>query len=181
MLFYWYIGSPMNNNLALFITHHAFLTEDEIASLLSDGVVSCLGHCVPVWIDAKTSKTTEPAKEVFCTYELFGDGDGPGDVDLLDGRGYKIRLPKASSWSPPEVIDFDSMADWTTEMRQEFLAKRDSWWFNNPKPPDIGSLSHGNLRFDVKKQGLKVGRRIYSVQHVVQIQSLENLKKSLTG
>lgn len=171
----------MGNNLALFVTHHVFLTDDAIASVTSGKSATCVGHCVPVWVDAKTGRTTEPAKEVFCSYEVaIGDG-GPGKVETAGHTGYKINLPLASGWSPPEEIDFEGMSSWTEEARAEFLAQREAWWFNNPRPPDASSLARGYLRFDFKEHDLKVGRRKYSLQHVVEIASMRRLEESLTS
>lgn len=171
----------MSNNLALFVIHYVFLTDDEVSSVAGGGSHACVGHCVPVWVNAKTGATTEPAREVFCIYEIVGGGDGPGDIELLPGEGYRIRMPRASNWNPPEEMDFDSMAEWTPEMRAEFMKERDSWWFNNPKPPSVEDLSGGYLRFEVKKHDLKIGRRKYSAQHVVEISTIGGLRNSLAS
>lgn len=169
----------MSNNLALFVIHHIFLTDDEISTLLSGGSASLVGHCVPVWVNAKTGATNEPAKEIFCSYEVLGAADGRGDVEMVAGAGYRISVPKASNWTPPEEIDFRILSGLTAEARAEFLKKRDSWWFNNPKPPGLEDLSSGYLRFEVKKLDLKAGRRKYSAQHVVEISSVTRLADSL--
>ena len=181
MLYYNYIGDPMTNNLGLFITHHVFLTDEQISELTVGDAVSCLGHCVPVWIDAKTGRTTEPAREVFCRYRLFNTESKSRVVECEKGVGYSLWLPRSTGWSPPEEIDFKEMSDWTSEKRAEFLKQRDSWWFNNPRPPDIEDLSRGYLRFEVKTTDLKVGRRKYSVQHMVEISKTERLLGSLTS
>lgn len=171
----------MTNNLALFITHHLFLTDEQIRDLVSRTPVSCVGHCVPVWVDAKTGTTTEPAKEVFCVYDLFNSEERSRDVEVNEGRGYSVWLPDASSWKPPEDIDFESMAEWTSEQREEFLKQRDLWWFNNPRPADADNLSRGYLRFEVKKTELKIGRRKYSAQHIVEMSCVSRLTDSLTA
>lgn len=171
----------MGNNLGLFITHHVFLTDAQKAALMSEKRVSCIGHCVPVWVDAKTGKTTEPAKEIFCRYDVLNIEEKTGDISLLDGVGYQIWLPKASSWTPPPPIDFEAMSTWTEEKRAEFLKERDAWWFSNPKPPDAEDVFRGYLRFEVKKQGLKIGRRSYSAQNIVEIASTNRLVESLTS
>lgn len=167
----------MTNNLGLFVTHHVFLTDGEISKLFSGAAVSALGHCVHVWIDAKTGRNTEPAKEVFCNYNLFNEAEKTRAVEF--DRGYSVWLPRSAGWSPPEEIDFDSMADWSSERRGEFLKKRDAWWFNNPRPPDAEDLLRGYLRFEVKVTDLKVGRRKYSAQHVVEISHERRLVESL--
>lgn len=171
----------MTNNLGLFITHHVFLTDDQISAVVAGDPVSVLGHCVPVWIDAKTGRTTEPAKEVFCTYRLINDGEKAGHVECDKGIGYSVWLPRAAGWSPPEEIDFGKISEWTEEKRAEFLKDRDMWWFNNPRPPDASDLSRGYLRFEVKTTDLKVGRRKYSAQHMVEISRLARLLGSLAS
>lgn len=171
----------MTNNLGLFVTHHVFLTDDQMASVLSGERVSCVGHCVPVWVDAKTGRTTEPASEVFCRYEIFNSAEKSNEVVPLPGVGYELWLPKAHAWVPPPEIDFESMADWTSEKRAAFLKEREMWWFNNPRPPDAGDLSVGYLRFEVKKKDLKISRRSYSSQHMVELASINRLVDSLTS
>lgn len=170
----------MVNNLGFFVTHHVFLTDDQIESLVSGVSVSCVGHSVPVWVDAKTGKTTEPAKEVFCSYEIHNSAERTNDVDVIEGAGYSLWLPRAK-WSPPPEMDFESMADWDEARRAEFLKDRESWWFNNPRPPDADNLSRGYLRFEVKKKDLKMGRRKYSSQHIVEVSKVGLLLASLTS
>jgi hypothetical protein len=171
----------MSNNLALFVTHHVFLTDNQISQVVSGSKVSCEGCCVPVWVDAASGKTTEPAKEIFCSYELSASDGGPGSVEFNKKMGYKVLLPRASEWKPPKEIDFESLSSLSAEERALILRDRDEWWFRNPKPMDIQDLSRGYLRFDVKNTDLKIGRRKYSSHHVVEISSVKRLENSLTG
>jgi len=101
-------------------------------------------------------------------------------VENIEGSGFKVMLPRVSNWTPPEEINFDEISGWTSEMRAELMKKRDAWWFSNPRPADFKDLSNGYIRFDVKKQDLKLGRRKYSVQHVVEVASSRRLEESLT-
>jgi hypothetical protein len=172
---------PTTNNLGLFVTHHVFLTDEQISNLVSGSPVSCLGHCVPVWIDAKTGRTTEPAREVFCSYDLFNSEEKSRMVECAANRGYSVWIPRTTGWTPPDPIDFEEMAGWSSERREEFLKERDAWWFGNPRPPDAEDLSRGYLRFEVKVTDLKVGRRKYSAQHIVEISSVRRLVESLTS
>ena len=169
------------NNLALFVTHHLFLTEEQIAEVVSGKTVEAVGHCVPVWVDAKTGKTTEPASEVFCSYRIHNCREKSCDVDVVPKSGYDIYIPSVSPWYPPEDLDFEKMAGMTSEERQVILKDRDKWWFNNPKPPNAENLKSGYLRFEVKKTKQKAGRREYAAQHIVEIASLSRLEKSLTS
>ena len=82
----------MNNNLALFLTHHIFLTDKQIKKLFDKQNISILGYSVPVWVNAKTSETTEPAMEFFCQYEI--DISNKNDIELVNKKGYKINLVK---------------------------------------------------------------------------------------
>jgi len=169
----------MVNNLGLFVTHYVFLTDDQIASVVAGEGLSCMGHCVPVWVDAKTGRTTEPAKEVFCFYEIRRHESPKPDVRLQEGRGYSIWIPEKSEWSPPAEVNFDEISSWTKEQREGFLSERDKWWFNNPRPMDLSDLARGYMRFEIKVTDLKIGRRKYSAQHMVEIASLAKLHESL--
>ena len=169
----------MANNLALFVTHHVFLTDDEIRDVISGVKLIRCGSCVPVWVNASTGNTTEPAKEIFCAYELSLSDGGPGFIEPND-KGYHVKVPKASQWRPPKKIDFESLASLSAEERALFLKSRDNWWFNNPKPMDVEELAKGYVRFDLKQTELKIGRRKYSSHHVVEISSMRRLEDSLT-
>lgn len=169
------------NNLALFVTHHLFLTEEQINEVVSGKTVEAVGHCVPVWVNAKTGKTTEPASEVFCSYRIHNCKEKSCEVEVVLKSGYEIYIPNSSNWTPPAELDFEKMSEMTSEERQVILKDRDKWWFNNPKPPDADNLKSGYLRFEFKKTKQKVGRRECSVQHIVEIASLSRLEKFLTS
>lgn len=169
------------NNLALFVTHHLFLTEDQISEVVSGKTVEAVGHCVPVWVDAKTGKTTEPAKEVFCAYKVHNSKERACDVEVIPKSGYELYIPDSSSWVPPKELDFEKISELDSADRQAILKDRDKWWFNNPRPPDAENLKAGYLRFEVKKTKQKVGRREYSAQHIVEIASISRLESSLTS
>lgn len=171
----------MTNSLALFVTHHVFLTEDQISGVASGSAACCDGHCVPVWVDAKTGRTSEPANELFCAYRVFNSPDRSGDVECEEGVGFSVWIPRPAEWKPPKEIDFGELASWDEARRAEFLKERDAWWLANPRPMDVQNLVSGYLRFEVKKKDLKVGRRKYSVQHVVEISSVSRLVGSLTA
>lgn len=180
MLFYCYIGENMINNLGLFITHHIFLTDNQIQELALEKTISCVGNCVPVWVDAKTGKTTEPAKEVFCLYQISNSPDKNNEIEHVPDQGYSIWIPRVTSWRPPDEINFEELASWNQEKREAFLKERDLWWFSNPRPMDAENLKKGYLRFEIKRTDLKIGRRKYSAQHMIEISSVNRLVNSLT-
>jgi len=170
----------MTNNLAVFATHHVFLTDEQIRELFAGSILICSGCCVPVWVDAKSGKTTEPAKEIFCQYEISVSDGGPGWVEAIKKKGYKILVPRASDWKPPKSLDFDYLSSLSPEDRALIFRERDEWWFRNPKPMDIEDLSRGYMRFDSKSLDQKIGRKKYSCHHVVEISSIGRLLDSLT-
>jgi hypothetical protein len=169
------------NNLALFVTHSLFLTENQIEEVVSGRVVEVTGQCVPVWVNAKTGKTTEPASEIFCLYKVHNEEGRSCDVEVVLKKGYEIYIPNSSSWNPPEELNFEKLAGMNSEERQAVLKSRDKWWFNNPRPPDAENLKSGYLRFEVKKTKQKISRREYSSQHIVEISLISRLEKSLTS
>jgi hypothetical protein len=168
------------NNLALFVTHSVFLTEEQISSLLEpNGCIDVVGHCVPVWVNAKTGNTTEPASEVFCVYRLHNSGS-TAQLKNLTKKGFEIFLPGNGDWSPPEELNLERMSLWPSEERMLFLKERDKWWFNNPKPPSADQLKNGYLRFEVKKTKQRTKGIQYSAQHIVEIADMKRLLGSLT-
>jgi hypothetical protein len=168
----------MIENLVLFVTHHIFLTEEQIRDVVSGSEISCIGHCVPVWMDAGTSRTTEPAKEIFCQYRIFNTPDKRNHLEPLGRRGYSVWLPKAEGWAPPKEIDFNALGEMDGDSRVKFLSERDKWWFNNPKPMDSEDLERGYLRFEIKTRNLKIGKKSCSAQHVIEISSMNRLSDS---
>lgn len=167
------------NNLALFVTHSVFLTKEEIKRILNSENVTVVGHCVPVWVDAKTGKTTEPAAEIFCNYTLLNSGERTRDVELVPRKGFNVFLPR-TDWSPPEPVDYELISQMESTERLAYLKDRDKWWFNNPRPADAENLKVGYLRFEVKRTKEKTGRRVHSTQHMVEIAEMGRLVSSLT-
>jgi hypothetical protein len=166
------------NNIALFVTHSIFLTDDEALSLAGGRSVETTGHCVPVWVDAKTGRTTEPANEIFCHYKLNNLKEVDREIGILPGKGYEIFLPHCSSWSPPPDLDYEKISTWPSEERIALMKEMDRWWFSNPRPPDASDIGRGYLRFDTRRtEG--TGRKSHQEQHVVEIAKWERLIGSL--
>ena len=163
------------NNIALFVTHSIFLTEDQVASLVEGTAVETMGHCVPVGIDAKTGKTTEPANEVFCHYRLNNCEETQREVKIIPKKGYEVFLPKSSGWVGPPPDDFEKMAVWPSEERMNFFREMEKWWFSNPKPPDSNDLKKGYLRFEIRN----AKEKSHAEQHVVEISLWKRLVDSL--
>lgn len=169
------------NNLALFITHHIFLSKKQIEDLYNNNSIETIGHSVPVWVDAKTGETTEPAKEIFCNYKINNTKEYEKNVEIIRRKGYELFLPQLNTWQPPEKIEFDKLSQMTSEERIEYNKKRDLWWKKNPKPLTIEDLvKSGYLRFEVKVLKQSIDKYQCAVQHVIEIKTIEDLESSLT-
>lgn len=168
------------SNLALFVTHNVFLTKEQIEELLSGTSIETVGHCVPVWVDAKTGKTTEPASEVFCNYKIYNEEGKDRDIIFISKKGFKIFVPNKINWSPPKPLNFEELGAMSSEERQLALKERDKWWFENPKPHDLDNLKNGYMRLEIKKTNQKIKRKEYSAQHIIEIATWNRLKESLT-
>jgi hypothetical protein len=166
------------NSVALFVTHSIFLTEDEASKVADGQTISTTGHCVPVWVDAKTGKTTEPAKEVFCHYVLHNSGSLEREVKIIPKKGYEIYLPKSSAWGPPPQVDYEKISTWPSEERIALFKEMERWWFSNPKPHDAENLRRGYLRFETKR--VEAGKKKnHNEQHVIEIAFWQKLVDSL--
>lgn len=166
------------NSIALFVTHSVFLTEDEANLLIGGDSVETTGHCVPVWVDAKTGRTTEPANEIFCHYKIHNIEDSDREIKVLPRRGYEIFLPHCSAWSPPPALDYEKISTWSSEDRIALMKEMDKWWFSNPRPPDASDLARGYLRFDLRRTEGRGGKS-HQEQHVVEISRWQRLLDSL--
>jgi len=169
------------NNLALFITHNIFFDQTQINLFLEKDYIKIEGVSVPVWVNAKTSKTTEPAQEIFCEYEIFNRQE-KNDI-LLNKKGYKILLCN-QFWNPPEEIDFKKLANMHEQERIEFEEKRNKWWKKNPKPLSIRDFKETEyFRIEIKKLNEKFDKlpgQEVDCQHIIEIKTKSKLYNSLT-
>jgi hypothetical protein len=173
----------MINKLALFITHNIFLTNDQIEELFNNNYIKTIGVSVPVWINAKNAKTTEPALEFFCEYEIINDKNEKEDVQIIEKKGYKIFMPN-SNWKSPKPNNIQELCDMSQEERVAYEKKRDKWWKEHPEPMNIDNLKKSNyFRMQIKKLDQdfnKLKNCIVDVQHAIEIKTIDSLMKSLT-
>jgi hypothetical protein len=168
------------NNLALFVTHYLFLTRDQIEEITKGNSLDVLGHNVPIWVDAKTGKATEPGKEFFCNYRINNIKSRSNDIIIKPRKGYEVFLPSVLKWVPPPELDMKEVSLLPENERKLILKDRDRWWFNNPKPFGVEDLKNGYIRFEVKKTKQKIQGKEYSAQHVIEIAEMSRLLDSLT-
>jgi hypothetical protein len=169
----------MVNKLALFITHNIFLTNNQINELIENNTLECFGVSVPVWISAKNAKTTEPASEVFCSYQIVNDKNFEQDIEITK-KGYKIFFPNAN-WKPPKpMID---MSEMTQEERAYHERKRDRWWQKNSEPMNIKTFKKSKyFRMQIKKLDQKIDKinADIDIQHTLEIKTLDCLVSSIS-
>lgn len=167
----------MINKLALLISHNIFLTNDQIETLIQNRFLQCEGVSVPVWVNAKNGKTTEPASEVFVNYEIFTNCDLE-DVEITK-KGYKISIPKLN-WKPPKpMIDTSDLEE---EQRKYYERKREKWWREHPAPMNIDSLDKTKyFRIQIKKLDQEFSKlnAKADIQHTIEIKTIDSLIESL--
>lgn len=172
----------MPNKLALFVTHNIFLTNNQIEDLLKNNFLNAFGVSVPVWINPKNAKTTEPAMEIFCEYELENTQEEFGDVKFTSS-GYKIFLPNPK-WKLPKSIGLEELSSLSEEERKVYEKKRDKWWKDNEKPMSTNNLKTSKyFRIQIKKLDQifdKIENCLVDIQHTIEIKTIESLEKSLT-
>jgi hypothetical protein len=113
----------------LTVSHNIFLTRDERYRLHKGEKLIVTGVSVPVWF--KKGSTSEPAQEVFCTYELTNE-PGEKPISTIE-NGYLINLPQKSEKSPASSIGLldinDGGSEWV-EFRQYNTVYRDGKKYN---------------------------------------------------
>jgi hypothetical protein len=169
----------MDNNLALFLIHNIFLTNNQIESFFKKKEIEVIGISVPVWVNAKTSETSEPAAEVFCQY-VIKQHRKDSDVEILPKNGYQIFLCNKKNKKPKE-INFEELSAMSAEDRKDFEKKRNKWFKENSKMI-LQDLKNGYYRTEIKKINQtfeKLPKCLVDVQHIVEIKTIEKLKESI--
>ena len=170
----------MINKLALFVTHNIFLTNNHLNELIEKNFLETTGISVPVWVNASNGKTTEPALEYFCKYEIINDLDKQESIETIDKKGYRIYLPQ-SEWAPIEdTIDLSNLSEGE---RKSYEKKINKWWEKNPEPQSLKTLKKSKyFRTQIKKLDEKFDKVNYTVdvQHIVEIKTMESLIESLS-
>jgi hypothetical protein len=171
----------MPNKLALFITHNVFLSNDQIEELLKNEFVETCGVSVPVWINDKTAKTTEPALEFFCEYKIENSQKEFGDIELTK-KGYKIFLPNPK-WKAPKKMNLEEITYLSEKERISYEKKRDKWWKENNKPMGLENLIKTKyFRAQIKKLDQifdELENCLVDIQHTIEIKTVDSLVKSL--
>lgn len=75
--------------LTLTISHHLFLTKNERYKITNGEPIEIIGVAIPVWFLKGT--TSEPAKEIFCKYSIFNQGDT--EPIFSTKEGFQLNLP----------------------------------------------------------------------------------------
>lgn len=168
------------NSLALFTTHNIFFNNQQLNKLLDKGHIKVVGVSVPVWVNAKTSKTTEPGKEFFCQYEIYIN-QRERDV-IVTKKGYIIHI-ESSSWKQPGKINYEKISKMEEEEKKIFFEKRDKWWKKNSRSIEIyDMIRSGYYRIEIKKYDQifkKLNQYSVDCQHVIEIKNTERLLSSL--
>lgn len=169
----------MINKLALFITHNIFLTNSQANKLVEKNFLKTTGVSVPVWVNSKNGKTTEPASEVFCNYEIINDNEKIEDVEFIDKKGYRIYLP-SSDWKLKKWPENNNSSVEEREKLEESIKK---WWEKNPQPMNLENFSKSKyLRCQIKKLDQKFDKinALVDIQHIIEIKLIDDLMNSLT-
>lgn len=169
----------MINKLALFITHNIFLTNSQMDQLIKNECISITGVCVPVWLNAKTTKTNEPAAEFFCEYKIDNDKNKEQDIEILKNKGYKINLPNKQL---PTIKSSPNLSLMSYEERIKYENKMNKWWKKHGEPENALSLKKtGYMRIVIQKldQEFELENSIVDVQHIIEIKTIESLMDSI--
>lgn len=75
--------------LTLTISHHIFLTKNERYKLTNGESIEVIGITIPVWF--MKGNTSEPAKEIFCKYNICNNGNE--ESIFATKQGFQLNLP----------------------------------------------------------------------------------------
>jgi hypothetical protein len=168
----------MINKLALFVVHNIFLTEKQIDTFFNKNSIKTIGVSVPVWVNSKNSKTTEPGFEYFCNYQIvLGEQE---DVSIQK-CGYKLFLPKPRKIRKTKHhnVDFNNLSKNEREYHERKIEK---WNKEHPEYCNLDNLKKSKyFRTSIKKydQNFSKLECLVDIQHTIEIKSMDLLMKSL--
>lgn len=145
----------------LIISHNIYLNREQRYALHERTPQDAVGISIPVWFHK--GNTSEPAKEIFCKYQITNDSSIKAVVPTNDG--YIINIPqhikfKSNSISE-EVRDFLNQNISTSEKLLD-LKDGGSEWLDFRS---FGKISHNEI--------------IYNVIHFIEIKPMESLLSTL--
>lgn len=105
--------------MTLTITHKIHLTKEQRYALHKGEDVSVIGVSLPVWLLG--TKTTEPAKELFCKY-VIKNTRKETPIRIIEG-GYEITIP-AKDLDNTEVISNEAWREMSEKDKEAFYARK---------------------------------------------------------
>jgi hypothetical protein len=157
----------------LIVSHNIYLTREERYSLVSKIPIEVVGVSIPVW--AKEGVTTEPAKEVFCKYEISDNGSKK--LVSFSNNKYQIVLPSSNG----HIVSRPTNEEW----RQISKENQELWYEHHqpiPTSKNLLDMKDGGaayLKFRYRTIIVKEEQKT-PVFHFVEIKPIEILLESLT-
>lgn len=137
----------------LTISHYIYLTKEQRYALHEGQNIEVIGVSVPVWF--QKGSTSEPAKELFCKYELTNEK--VNKVISKIEEGYAINIPQKIE---------------TTNEMQISLSQSDRL---------LDRVDKGDEFLDFKQYNKALyNHREFDVVHFVEIKKLETLVETLS-
>ena len=168
--------------MQLIASHSIHLTREQRYQIHEGKTIETIGVCIPIWL--MDNLPTDPAKEVFCKYEISYNGKNE-PIQIIN-NGFKTLLPHRA-----KTGDRDSLTneDWLKMSEKEL----DIWYeYNQPEVNSSVMLDYNEggcqgliyresskLVFDIPVNN-NVEKRIVEVKHFISISEIENLLNSLT-
>ena len=139
----------------LTISHYLYLTKEQRYQLHERKPIEVIGISVPVWFNK--GSTSEPAKEIFCRYQLTNDSVNRNMVTT--DEGYNINIPQNVEVYTIEPITATHFS--TSEQLLDF--------------------AEGGVEFLEFKQYNKIQKKMhkFNVVHFVEIKTVEKLLETL--
>ena len=160
--------------ITLTISHNIYLTDEERINLANGKTIEVMGISVPVWFHE--GNTSEPAREIFCKYNLENTFEDFPPTVL--SSGYKFNLPQIpEGYKLPKRLKPEKIANMTK-------SEIDEWHIKNPMPAtglDLLNEENGGVKsIHFKKYSKNLeDNRVIRVVHIIDINPIEILESSI--
>lgn len=158
--------------LSLVIHHNIFLSKEQRYAIHNGEIVDCDGVSIPVWVSG--ASTSEPAKEIFCRYQIKNTNE---QIPIkLVPNGFEINLPSVQGIGPPQSV---TPEEWRamSEHEKEELGAFQAPSISSSNLLDLKDGGNSSLMFREHSK-IKSEDGTVIIVHLVQIKSIDKVKYS---
>lgn len=146
----------------LTVAHHIYLTEDQRYDLHAGLAIKVVGVAIPVWFCKNF--TSEPAHEIFCSYQITNDRSGTNVRYFKTKNEFLINMPHVA------IIGDEYDKTLTKTIQNKFGTAENLLDYHD------GGRGFCEFKYYHK---LQISKKLHHIIHFVEIKRIEDLEETL--